>query len=375
VAIGFVAAVYFRRKQGTADNQFIGVTWALGLLACALWSLAGRTTVQRVLAGAVALPFFALTLADGLHQKLLDQGVRVPALRQTLDVRDIRETQPKLVELAESGLVWQADYADLNVPTQDKIFPTYYNFADVLAAGEQPRWLLSHWLDRKFLYTSIIDPVNEPYPSAFGKFEENYLWKINQIIQARYKPDPGADPLLVRRPGPEPARWMRQCFSPFDVAGVSWRIRRGGGFWCQPGDGQLRMRGSSQPRAELLTTEDVESIRGTTGLNIANANAGVTFEAATAAGGFVSVRIRRDVREPGPTLVGVFDAVGKGTWEAVPEADDGVLRIDWRQGDQASVTVGRRRIAVVLPELEGPLSLWADQTSDARLDMTRVRIG
>jgi hypothetical protein len=86
---------------------------------------------------------------------------------------------------------------------------------------------------------------------GYGRWEANYLWKLDTVIAAKYQPAgdlpagvvearlvPGGavSPVpLMRRPGPDPAPWMRDCFGPFKVAGAAWRIAAGGGFWCRPG--------------------------------------------------------------------------------------------------------------------------------------------
>ena len=57
---GFVLAVYFLRKQGTSENEFIGVVWALGLLGAAGWRVAQRHARAAVAAGGCVALYFAL---------------------------------------------------------------------------------------------------------------------------------------------------------------------------------------------------------------------------------------------------------------------------------------------------------------------------
>jgi hypothetical protein len=109
------------------------------------------------------------------------------------------------------------------------------------------------------------------YASAYGKREENFLWKLNRVIEARYRPSdelpvgvraaralpdgaylsPGP---LVRRPGRERGRWMRDCFGAFRIGSETWEIHKGGGFWCRPARAPvLRLRGTPAAVSEVRT--------------------------------------------------------------------------------------------------------------------------
>ena len=68
-------------------------------------------------------------------------------------------------------------------------------------------------LDRRFDGVQLFPVAEDAYTSAYGKQEENYLWKLNEVIAARYVAEPGLPKgVLGRRPGPEKAAWMRHCF-------------------------------------------------------------------------------------------------------------------------------------------------------------------
>ena len=63
------------------------------------------------------------------------------------------------------------------------------------------------------------------------------------MIEAGYGPAPGLPAgVLERRPGPDRALALAGCFGPFRLAGQSWSIRRGGGFWCRAGDDRVTLR-------------------------------------------------------------------------------------------------------------------------------------
>jgi hypothetical protein len=50
---------------------------------------------------------------------------------------------------------------------------------------------------------------------------------------------------------------MRHCFGPFPAAGVSFRIHRGGGFWCSFSPQHLKLVRTPAPLSEVVTTQPV----------------------------------------------------------------------------------------------------------------------
>jgi hypothetical protein len=104
--------------------------------------------------------------------------------------------------------------------------------------------------------------------SAYGRQEENYMWKLNQVIAARYTQVPWLPPwLLARRPGPERAGWMRYCFGPFTAGGASFRIHRGGGFWCSFSREELQLVQAPVALSEVVTRQSVRP-RGVISLSV-----------------------------------------------------------------------------------------------------------
>jgi hypothetical protein len=129
---------------------------------------------------------------------------------------------------------------------------------------------------------------NDEYASGFGKYEENYTWKLNEVIAGGYREEPGlplpprdapspphaygaGEPekleLLGRRPGPDRAAWMSHCFGPFAAGGASFRIRRGGGFWCSFQPGHLQFVRAPTPLSEVVTTQPVR-LEGTIAVSL-----------------------------------------------------------------------------------------------------------
>ncbi len=254
--LGFALAVYFRRKQGSSGNQFVGLAWTLGLFAAAGWRLAQRNTGTAVAAGGcVALLFVVAHLGP----------VRAAATSAEIEDPDV-EAVVHWGEVPGALLAWATDHtiytplhSDLNVPEGGPLYPNFYNIADLLAAGRQPMYLVRALLNRRFDDVQPFELSEDPYTSAFGKWEENYLWKLNEVIAARYVEAPGLPGLLERRPGPEQAPWMRSCFGPFAAGGASFRIGHGGGFWCSFSPNHLNLVHAPVPLSEVLTTQPVRA--------------------------------------------------------------------------------------------------------------------
>lgn len=270
VVVGFVLAVYFMRKQGTETNQMIGVTWGLGLLAAAGWRVAqGHPASAATVGGCVAL-FFVLTQLGPIDEMAAGAEVRVPALEEAAQWPPV---PAELLSWASDHTLYTPLYADLNVPQGGPLYPNYYNFADLLASGSQPLYLVHALLDRRFDGVAYFSLEGDRYTSAEGKWEENYLWKLDEVIAARYAPEPGMPQgVLGRRPGPEQASWMRYCFGPFTAGGVSFRIHRGGGFWCSFSPDSLQLVRAPVPFSEVVTTQPV-SVHGTIALSLEGATA------------------------------------------------------------------------------------------------------
>jgi hypothetical protein len=255
--LGFALAMYFRRKQGTSDNELIGVVWTLGLLAAVGWSVAQRNADTAMLAGGCVALLFAITQIQPIRNGATEADVTLPALER---VTHWQEVPASLLALARNHTFYGPLYSDLNVPQGGPLYPNYYNVADLLAAGRQPTYLIQALLDRRFDDVEYfpLDASDEQYTSGFGKWEQNYLWKLDEVIAARYVETPELpEGVLQRRPGPEQAAWMRHCFGPFTIDGASFRIGRGGGFWCSVSPETLSLVKTPVPLSEILTTRPV----------------------------------------------------------------------------------------------------------------------
>lgn len=255
IVCGLPLAAYFMRKQGTDTNQLIGVVWALGLLAATGWRVAQRRVPTAVVAGGCVVVFFVLIHLQPVDSAATTTEISIPALETAMQWEAI---PGEVIQWAGHHTLYNPLYSDLNVPQGGPLYPNYYNFADLLAGGVQPMYLVRALLDRRFDGVTPFSLENEGYASGSGKWEENYLWKLDEVIMARYVSMPGLPPtVLGRRPGPERAAWMRDCFGPFRAGGISFRIHHGGGFWCSFSPNDLQLVRAPVPLSEVVTTEPV----------------------------------------------------------------------------------------------------------------------
>jgi hypothetical protein len=372
--IGTAFGVYFRRKQGGDDNQFLGVVWATGLLAATLWGLARAwRSATWIAAGVIVLGF---VLVGPLRTPLSERQVKVPFLKQ--EVPAWPQVAPDLRAYAETHSVYHPLHSDLNVGPRHEIATNLYNLVDLLASGGQPKALVRQLLDRHYDAVGIFDPGTDPYASAFGKWEEGYVWKLNQVVAARYEAKPGVPGgLLARRPGPEAESWMRTCFGPFTAGGVPWRIGRGGGFWCQaqPG-GPLEQRGTPAPATQVRTQAPLHSAAGQMVLRVPTGGAVVKLAAVTQ-------------RQPGPAPLWIVALTHAPGARSIMASVNGGPAVRLRPAATGLVTVrlapdapafGRRTapetVEVPVPPAddEAHLALEANQGTALTADLSGLRL-
>jgi hypothetical protein len=372
VIIGFAAAVDFHRKQGGADNHFLGAIWAAGLLGGVLWGVAGASLRRGVSASLVVLAFFVVGLRAAPNPQP-GFGVVVHPLHQPIEWHSV---PPYLLQLADRGLVYTATWGDLNVRTQRVIYPSYYNYVDLLAAGSQPLALVRAFEDRRFAFLQWLpnDPEAIVYTSGYGKWEENWLWKVNEVIAARYATSQTVAPLLEPRPGPERAVWQRRCFGPFTLAGARWRIGQGGGFWCHPATGLVTQRGTPAQITELRTDGAVDGLRGLLPLRLA-----VGHQFRISQGHATKPQMAVLIERLSPTRYRVTAKAGT-TAPAITSVSvkrDGLLGLTLTRG-AAGVVIDDRTVGSVtaaLPMVKDIVHLHTDKGSDLHLDLRGARTG
>lgn len=252
VVAGIPLALYFRSKQGGNPNQYIGVIWAMSTLGALAWAAAGRGRRRA--------------LADGIVAVALAGAVAATAVgANRFDLRDLRLRYPYSVPadlraLAARATVFHPAYTDLS---RGEVFPDMFNASDLLASGKQPMGLVRALLWQRFQYAttylSTVGAANrdflDTYASGYGRYEAHYFWKLDQVIDAGYEPAAGLPSgLLKRRPGADRAARLAACFGPFRLAGATWTIRAGGGFWCR-GSGPVIALGSAPVALSELVSD------------------------------------------------------------------------------------------------------------------------
>jgi hypothetical protein len=365
-----VAAVYFRRKQGNEDNQYIGLVWGLALLGAVGYRVARRDATSHA---AVALLIVAIAGAAVVGRSV-DERVPpiVPATATWIEV------EPELRAYARDHVVYVPEAPYLNVRPQKVVYPEYFNILDLLAAGRQPEYLVNALLDRRFDAVATFNltyPNVNPYSSSYGKFEENYLWKMNRVIEARYGV-PGGLPrdLRPRVDGPEPARWMRHCFGPFELAGTSFRIHRGGGFWCaDPAKrGELALVDTPAPVSDVRTEDPIDALAGT--LDLALGPAPGRMEAVAEVGGSRIWAIALERTAPGAAPVLMIGPDGSAQEVPLPpEAPAARVRIAGSLESGLRIEVAGRTVELPGTRDAAVLRLAATRGSGARFGLAGLR--
>jgi hypothetical protein len=366
--VGFVAAVYFRRKQGSVDNQFIGVAWALAMLGGSWWATAQRARAGALAAAAVVLAGFALTQVPSFERTANARKVSLPPVAP---LATWPEVPVELRDYAASHLLYHPLYSDLNVARQRVLYPNYYNFADLLAAGRQPTYVLHALLDRRFEAVAPFDPANDSYTSGFGKWEQNYLWKLNRVIGARYATAPGVPPgTLARRPGPERDRWMRACFGPFRAGDATWRIAGGGGFWCQQrAGGAIALHETPAAATEVRATAPARRVAGRLRLRLPRGWA----ELRATTGDAHAWSLRAEAQPQGGVALTVVED-GRATGQAVaPAAADGTVEVTLvPRGEVQRTASGGAQLTV--PAAGGDIALTTASDSGLVADLGGLRL-
>lgn len=254
-------AVWFRQAQGAVHNMFLGVAWSLGLLLAVGWRLAARRPASLGVAVGVVAALFALSESARLA-RVAGDTVRAHVPPKAAG-SFVGFEPPVLLRYARHHTLYHPAYPNLGARRESDLYPGSDNIETLLWSGVQPRYLVDALLNRRFdLVYMFENDLQRGDPDGYGRWEQNYFWKLNEIIRAKYRPVPRSRRALwrnrlafvslagfyspgpwERRPGPDPAPWMDGCFGPFEIAGASWRLAAGGGFWCRtaPGSGTLRL--------------------------------------------------------------------------------------------------------------------------------------
>jgi hypothetical protein len=319
----FPPAFTGRRKQGGEANQYIGMLWGLGLLLALVHRTARRTPRSMVTGIAAYALLIGAVHVDAIRSFAEERSVALPT---TYPAATFVSISPELRDYARHHLVYLPYDADLSSQFSRRTWPMQQNIVDLLAAGEQPLYLVEALIDREFDAVWPFDPAADPYASAYGQREENYLWKLNYIIDQGYVLDPEVG-LLVRRELAD-TEWLRSCFGPFNIDGVDWQIRRGGGLWCQDSPSSLTMRGTPAPITEIATTTEV-AFHGTVTGELPRGIGAFEIAAVTVSG---ESSIRVAARPDGRFDVVTVDTQGHRTSSSIEGDTDGRVVVHIGQG-------------------------------------------
>jgi hypothetical protein len=258
-----ITGLWGRRLEGSSDHNFIGTVWCLALFA----TLAYRSLrVQAPRSAWLAVGAVAVTvLIPGQHWFALRRGDIVPG-------PTITETSPALLAYARSHVTYTPTGETFGAARDRLVYPTSQHLLNVIEGGYRPGFFLRALLHRRF---DVVYPFEErelPFAAPRGAFEDNFLWKVNQVIEAKYLQS-RATPLyapsvaggvvapihgFVPRAGRDPAPWMNGCFGPFRLGPATFDISRGGGFWCRSRAG-LILRATPARVSEVVSRNPVAS--------------------------------------------------------------------------------------------------------------------
>jgi hypothetical protein len=262
-------AIFSQRHQGSTESQLIGPLWGLALLAAFGWRLSGHRLGARIVTGLAVVVLASLSLQfgnSGADEVLKLTGMN--RIREAVTITHFPQVREDLLAAARDHTVYDWYHVDLGM--EGDHVPSSAIVCDVTAAGLSAGALERDFLTRRY---DLVMKAPRPYSSrscaGFGKWEANYFWKLNALIDVGYRPNRRryAADVLERRPGRAPVATLHElarCFAPYRLGGVLFRIGMGGGFWCQstPTDPRLRLRLIPLSPSVVLTDGTVTSATG-----------------------------------------------------------------------------------------------------------------
>ena len=371
-----------RRKTGANPNQYIGLLWALAFLFAIGYAAARRTRAGTVTSTIAVVAVVATVHVGAVRDFAEHRGLAVPTTYPALDFavapyalgHSASAGRPALRDYAKSHRVYHPIAADLNAQSFHELWPAQPNFVDLLASGQRPEYLIDALLDRRFdavapFYLNSPFFLADAYVSAFGRTEENFLWKLNRVISSGYSASVPGTPagFLGRRPGPPLEPWLATCFGPFEVANTAWEIRAGGGLWChQPGSHVLRLEQTPARVTEIRTASAIRP----GGEIVVGIRAGMGAVDLRFGGGSTatSVHIEPDT-SPGYLVVQIRSgAEGRSLTKKVEATRvDGGPSVTLELGVTAA---GPRRVAVPLADVREVVDVRASGESRAVIDLS-----
>jgi hypothetical protein len=347
---------YLQRVQGGHENHLVGQTWALALLVGLGWRWAGRSGSTRLASGAVVAVLLGLGLTHGATVVgAPDQGdAQAWQVPKVYDA--VHSAEDPIATVLPRGQLLHPHNSETGM--RDGRVPINEGACGLTAAGLSPLVLERDLVTRRYPFVIPMDLDASQSCSAYGKWEENYYWKLARVIAAGYRPNTRGLPVGIFERRPEPAaaaaaRDLLGCFAPFRLGGVLFRIRHGGGLWCQrtPTDPHLTLRETPTGISEVLTDGIVTAIDGTLVATLPAASG--TVAVTSVHGRQIKYLGGLDADTPGQAATVVF------TLGRVP-------------ADIPANAVVRRIDPAALKGAQ--LGIYASVNSNARFDFSRVRI-
>lgn len=384
--IAFPFAVQSEWVPGSFDNHLIGIVWALTAIMALGWRACRRSglATSSVAAAAVLAVWASVqhpTLRDALGPDGF--GASIPGLQPEPQWYVV---PGHLTTLAKQHRVWTPTYGDLNVQTRGEVYMNVGAMGDLLAVGTPSTWMARQFVERRFDYVELPDETARsegdinPYFHGFGQFEENWIMKLRAVMEAGYKPDPNLPGMLRRRPGPHPSPWMKDCWGPFKLADTSFRIQRGGGFWCQQ-DGRgdtVTLRKPLAAYSDIRSERHVRRIVGSLDVGIATGGT-ATVELEQDDGSSARIDIASSGRTVRVTAMGRDAADYAATVPLDAEPGIHTFSIRFVPSDDERVRIsnvdGRGVVAEVPSKLRATvLRLGGDDDSSVRYDLEDLRL-
>jgi hypothetical protein len=266
--LALAAAIITRHKIGAAPNHDLGLAWGLVLLTAGGYRYL-RHTVKGTwfLLALVALLLVSSQLVTSRQLRGHDEGqyLAVPPLRPKLDWNAV---PADLAAYARKHHVFHPDYGDLSIEAAHEAYPSLNDLTGFMYVGRTPDYLARLIVHRRFelVFPYSKSEATHRLTSGNGRYEENYLWKINRAIDLEYRPAPGVPRGgRIPVPGADPAPWLTHCWGPYSVDGISLRQHIGGGFWCAHGT-VLTLRETPAAFADLRS--QTTKISGTVRLSL-----------------------------------------------------------------------------------------------------------
>jgi len=383
VVVGLPFAFYARQKLAAASNQSIGLVWALALLASLAYGVArARGGARRVMGAGIVLAVWIALVSGVAAQTPLGPGAIVEDEGEWLVVGDLypavewKEVPGEIVGYSRDHRVYPSGNGAFTQPHQGAFYQEANNFLGLLAVGLHPGQLERDLLGRRIDAVVPFPADDVDYSLQFneGRGEEGYLWKLNEVIEAKYAARPGTPPgLLARRPGADPAPWMNDCFGPYRLGGSALRAYRGGGFWCRDGKA-LELRRALRRHSDFITQDRVNEVSGVVGASLGAR--GEFFDLRLVPRGGKAFRLRGERTARGIKLRTSVDGETEQR-ELVPgRGRDRAVELELTQDPDDPGALDRvdpGRVRVALPGGSGFLRLGASRDSGARFELAGLR--